>query len=310
MRPDIDLGRMLGAELYARGTTPTAMAEKCSPSDRTLRAYAKGELPIPPDVARELIVALDDEPFAIPAVREALVIRGRAHDLRSPPTRLEPAEIRVDTVELTLDVEGSRRSAVGALLAEQLREGLTGRSRLRGYRHAAHIDVGQATVRAHWDPWNKGGYWVRLQLAPWEPAHCRLLQHALRCASTRTVSGLLDEPPSIRVARIDVAADYPAEPRWLVLHRPFATTGRVVESKDWQVTQYAGGLGPDAELGAKLCTPCARPGRSRPGRRSLSRPLACRSSTRWPRPPRTRPMTTAGASGGAALRATLGSSSG
>ncbi len=240
MRPGIDLGRLLGAELYARGTTPTEIAKKCGRKGRTIRSYARGEYPIPAAVARELVVALDDQPFVFPEVRDALVIRGRAPDPRKPPNLMEPVDIRVDTVILTLEVDESRRDDVGALLVAEIPGRPRGDNRLPGYRYAAHAMVGSATVTAHWDHWRRTVYWLRLQLSAWEPEHCRLLQRLLRCASERAPSGLLGGGPTIRLARLDVAINYPVEPICLVLHRPRASIYWTLESKDSQRTWYSG----------------------------------------------------------------------
>ncbi len=251
MRPDIDLGRMLNAELYARGTNPTRFAKNADIKGKTLRSYVAGDHPFPPDIARKLVVALDDEPFVFPEVRDALVIRGRAPDLRKPPKLVEPEDIRVDTVVLTLDVDPSRRPEVSAILAEQLRERLSGKSRLHGYRDARHAAVGAKTVRAHWNPSWSTRRWLRLQLAPWEPEHCRLLQRLLRCSCERTPAGLLGCGPEVRFARLDVAVNYPVEPAWLLLYRPRARTDWTLESRDGMRTQYAGRL-KDAELIVRL----------------------------------------------------------
>ena len=244
MRPDIDISGQLAAELAARKINATMIADECSPSPRTMRAYVKGDLPLPPPVAREIIAALDDRgPFALPQVREALVIRGRAHDSRRPPNQVEPRDLRVDTVVLTLEVDATRRDEVAAFLRAHLPSEPKGGNRLRGYRAAAHArvpdDLGPA-ITAHWSHRSPKVYWLRLQLAPWEPAHCRLLQRLLRCASRRTAGGLIAEGPVLRLARLDVALNYMAEPRWLILNRPLAPTARRIESKDAQVTYYAG----------------------------------------------------------------------
>lgn len=239
MRPDIDLGRQLASELAGRGLNATKFAQECRVNARTMRSYVNGEFSIPPDVARELIVALDAcGGFVHPAVRDALVIRGRGPDLRTPPNQIEPLDLRVDTVVLTLEVDESRRAAVAAFLAAQLPPKRKDRYRLEG---RVQLGDGGASIIVSWDGEQRGkARRVRVQLAPWEPQHCRLLQRLLRCAALRSPGGLLAEGPVVRFARLDVAINYAAEPRWLLLHRPRASTYRMLESKDFQLTYYAG----------------------------------------------------------------------
>lgn len=191
MRPDAEVGRLLDAEVRARGKKLPRFAKKVGLPDRTLRSYATGEYPIPPEVARELIVALDYEPFVIPALREALVIRGNHQDAEEARNLIEPVELRVDTVILTVEVAEKRRDVLADCIHAQLPEQPMGDNRLRSYREAGHAKIGEAHFTAHWSPWRNKSRWLRIQLAPWEPAHCRLVQKILRCACVRSPTGLL-----------------------------------------------------------------------------------------------------------------------
>lgn len=248
MRADIGYGRMVAAELAARGYPTTWVATAIGVPGRTLRAQLAGEYPVHPNVAQRLCKFLDaDGPYVFDEVRPVLVILGKAPDPQGPRTPLTPVRLRFDTVTVTLEPTDARRAEVRGVLQRLFPVHHTG-TNVQGYRTPGmavagpRLPSGEERPRAcaWWDPWARGVAWLRFQFSPWYPPHCRLLRRLLRLASARTWSGLLGIPGVTKLARYDLAVDYQAQPAWLILQRPRAELFRMLESNRGSLTWYAG----------------------------------------------------------------------
>jgi transcriptional regulator with XRE-family HTH domain len=206
------LADALRAELVLRQWTDRELARRVGKSHSTLGNYLRGERPFPDELLVEVLGALRAAgPFRIPGLNEVSVIPIRG----VTDSDILPGSARVDTVAVLVDVPLEDQVRLARWFTHWKRaSSQKARRRARGRWHQYRFADGG--IVAHHKVGRDASGWLLVEFRAFDVEELNAFETIKNFVAPNDAS-LVDR---MRIARLDLAVDYPVHPTWLLLRRP------------------------------------------------------------------------------------------
>lgn len=207
------LADALRAELALRQWTDRELARRVAKSHSTLGNYLRGERPFPDDLLVEVLATLREAgPFRLPGLNEVSVIPIRG----STDPAILPGSPKVDTVSVLIDVPLEYQRRLARWFAKHWNRATSQKARSRARGRWGQYKFADAGIVAHRKVGKDASGWLLVEFRAFNKWELNAFETIKNFVAHATGSLVL----RMRVARLDLAVDYPVHPTWLLLRKP------------------------------------------------------------------------------------------